>query len=67
MVQSVLDRWVGFELVIRDKPSNRAYFGMFTDIETGKVRQELNYDGYYKGRTVNADLRELFLLEENEA
>jgi hypothetical protein len=67
LVQSVLDEWVGFELAIRDKPSNRGYFGMFTDVETGTVRQELNYDGYYKGRTVNADLREFFLLGETKS
>jgi hypothetical protein len=66
LVEDVLAQWIGFELHARDEAPNSAYFGKFTDPETGEVRQELNHDGYYKGRTVNADVRSFFSLGADE-
>ena len=67
LVGYVLERWIAFESNARDRKSNRSYFQTSQDEATGLVSQELNYDGYYKGRTVNDDLREFFDLGAGKA
>lgn len=67
LVKGVLGEWIAFELHVRDKPANSVYFGMFTDSDTGEIRQELNYDGYYKGRTINADVKSFFSVGVEES
>jgi hypothetical protein len=55
-----LDKWLDFEGHISNLKYNEAYFRAYADRETGGVRYEVNYDNYYKGRTVNSDLKAYF-------
>lgn len=57
LLNGVLSQWTDFELWARDQKSNAAYFGKYKDPDTGEMVQELNYDGYYKGSSLNADLK----------
>ncbi|WP_010521252.1 AIPR family protein [Aquimarina agarivorans] len=53
IVETYLSRWINFEEYIIDLPTNKKYFREVTDPETQIKRQILNYDGYYKGTTIN--------------
>jgi hypothetical protein len=48
----VLNQWLDFEKAITKQKSNKDYFATIK-IDEG---YELNYDGYYKGKTINKDL-----------
>lgn len=56
LVDGVLSRWLDFEAYAISRSSNNAYFRFSRDPETGKELQDLNFSGYYKGRTLNDDL-----------
>ncbi|MDZ4654260.1 MAG: AIPR family protein [Coriobacteriia bacterium] len=56
-VEAVLGQWNAFESASRDLDSNQEYFRRFIDPDTDEPVQELNYSGYYKGSTLNADLK----------
>lgn len=58
IISIVLEKWVEFEDEIISKNNNSNYFREIKDIETGSIRQILNFDGYYKGRTVNQQVRD---------
>jgi len=60
IVAGVLGKWLEFESHIWDLVANRQYFRSYVDPDTEVVIRELNYDNYYKGRTVNADLVRFF-------
>jgi hypothetical protein len=60
IVNAVLRQWQDFESRISDLPSNGDYFRHYYDEERKVMVQELNYDNYYKGRTLNADLLNFF-------
>lgn len=53
----ILGQWLKFEKTITKKKSNRDYF-YDTMGENGEIENYYNYDGYYKGRTINQDLQE---------
>lgn len=59
-VRLILDNWLQFESYIEDQNHNRRYFKKTFDEDTGETRLEINYSGYYKGRTINQDLKEFF-------
>jgi len=61
-VTEYLSRWRDFEKHVAELPRNNDYFRRLIDQETGEVTLELNYDNYYKGRTLNRDLIEYFEL-----
>lgn len=61
-VQSVLSAWSDFEEAIVKYPRNSTYFRFYEDPDTQEKRSELNFIGYYKGRTLNSDLIEYFNL-----
>jgi len=60
-VTSVLNRWINFEKYIESLSHNRIYFTEYIDYDTQQTRIELNYTGYYKGRTLNDDLVQYFI------
>lgn len=64
-IMSVIDQWLAFEKYVSEKPENRFYFRVYEDGETGEITRDYNYDGYYKGRTLNADLLQYFELNGN--
>lgn len=51
----VLAQWLEFEKNITKKAHNHDYFYKTTD-ENGVTENYYNFDGYYKGRTINKDL-----------
>ena len=57
-VSEVLEKWLEFEDDIILKNNNGNYFREIKDIETGTIRQILNFDGYYKGRTLNQQIKD---------
>jgi len=61
-VSNVIDRWLGFENYVTNKNENYQYFSTFEDEDSEYTIREYNYDGYYKGRTLNDDLVEFFQL-----
>lgn len=59
----LLAKWPQFESGIRDKPLSVIYFTRVKDAVTGVERIENDWDGYYKGVTINDDLIEYFSQE----
>ena len=51
-----LKQWLAFEKAISKKPQNSSYF--YAEEEDGKTDFYYNYDGYYKGKTINNDLKQ---------
>ena len=58
--QNILNKWAQFEEYIRVQPENKSYFRRYTDQETGQEILEVNFDNYYKGRTLGKDLKNFF-------
>lgn len=54
--EEALKQWMKFEDVMTEKPANWDYFNYTVD-EDGKTSYYHNFDGYYKGRTVNEDIK----------
>jgi len=55
--EKVLSKWTQFESQVMREPHNSAYFWRTKDPETGEETAFADFDGYYKGRTANQDLR----------
>ncbi len=53
----VLAQWIAFEKDITGMIHNQDYFYKSTD-ENGIIENYYNYDGYYKGKTINRDLNQ---------
>lgn len=53
---AVLKKWLSFESYITSKLTNWDYFN-YTVEEDGRTSYYHNFDGYYKGRTVNEDIK----------
>lgn len=53
----ILGQWLQYEQYIVKKEHNRDYFYQETE-EDGLIKYYYNYDGYYKGRTINKDLKQ---------
>ncbi len=58
----VLNEWMHFEDYVKDQPENTLYFAKHTDPETAIETVEVNFDNYYKGRTVASNLKKFFKL-----
>lgn len=56
-VKNVLKKWMDFEDQAVKKPANWDYFN-YTEDENQNKTYYYNYDGYYKGRTINRDIKE---------
>jgi hypothetical protein len=59
-LKSVIDRWIEFENSAQENAKNSSYFRTYQDEDTGVLKQDLNYEGYYKGRTIHDDLKRFF-------
>lgn len=53
----ILGQWLQYEQYIVKKGHNKDYFYQETE-ENGTIKYYYNYDGYYKGRTINKDLKQ---------
>jgi hypothetical protein len=60
IVDQVLNKWIEFEDYIISVKHNFSYFREIINPETKEVRKMLDYDGYYKGRTINKDISTFF-------
>lgn len=61
-LQEVIGQWDDFEQYVRKEPTNRQYyFREVFDRETGEKTIETNWASYYKGRTLNSDLKNFFI------
>jgi len=58
--QKILNMWAQFEEYIKAQTANRPYFRRYTDPESGQEILEVNFDNYYKGRTLPSDLLNFF-------
>lgn len=58
ITDKVLAQWLQFEDAVQKKPTNRDYFRPVTDVETGTVSVQVDFDNYYKGRNVKRDIEE---------
>ena len=61
IVHDVLSNWIKFENSISKEKINNSYFREVPDLETGKIRQIQNFDGYYKGTTINQQVKNFYL------
>ena len=59
--EDILNNWLGFEEFVKTQPDNTAYFRKYTDQETKQEILEVNFDNYYKGRTLTKDLEKYFV------
>lgn len=60
-LEDVITRWPEFEKTIRNDETNKKYyFREIYDPNTGERTVETNWASYYKGRTLNSDLRKYF-------
>ena len=57
---TTLARWLDFEEYAKSRSHNRDYFRKFTDPVSAAETIETNFEGYYKGKTLNRDLAEFF-------
>ncbi len=60
VTENVLSQWYGFEDYAKSLKSNKNYFREAVNPETGEKVLEINFDNYYKGRTLAEDLKKYF-------
>lgn len=60
LVELILSNWLKFEAYAVSLPMNVTYFRIYIDPDTAEKQKELNYSGYYKGRTLDEDLAKYF-------
>lgn len=60
-LETIINQWPDFEKYIRNDETNKHYyFREVYDQQTGERTIDANWGGYYKGRTLNRDLRNFF-------
>lgn len=62
-VNEVIDQWLNFEIFASEKAENSDYFQITYNDEFEVKARNYNYDGYYKGRTLNSDLAKFFKIK----
>ena len=55
-INQTLAKWIIFENQVIEKQSNKDYFYEYQ--EENNIKTIYNFDGYYKGKTINKDLKE---------
>lgn len=60
LVNKCLSNWLTFESFVTKQPDNEDYFRTYYDEDSKSLISELDFDNYYKGRTVNDDLGRFF-------
>lgn len=60
IISVVLSVWIKFEAYATSQPTNASYFRIYIDPETEEKQKQLDYTGYYKGRTLDKDLANFF-------
>jgi hypothetical protein len=62
MVNNVLSAWTRFEEYAISLPTNSSYFRIYVDPDLEEKQKELNFSGYYKGKTLDSDLAKFFVV-----
>lgn len=60
LIDLILSIWLNFESYAISLATNSTYFRAYVDPDTDEKQKELNYSGYYKGRTLDEDLAKFF-------
>ena len=60
LVELILSKWLNFESYATSIATNSTYFRVYVDPDTDEKQKEINYSGYYKGRTLDEDLATFF-------
>ena len=60
LVNEVLSKWLNFESFANSLSSNYPYFSVYIDPSTEEQHKQLEYAGYYKGKTLDQNLRRFF-------
>jgi len=60
LAELILSNWIKFESYAISLATNSTYFRVYVDPDTEEKQTELNYSGYYKGRTLDSDLATYF-------
>ncbi len=55
-IDDTLQHWIKFEEFITNQEYNKNYFNEVVNPDTQEIRRMLDYDGYYKGSTIEKDL-----------
>jgi hypothetical protein len=59
--ENILNKWLEFEEFVKIQLENTIYFRKYTDQETKQEILEVNFDNYYKGRTLTKDIENFFV------
>lgn len=62
-VRIIIGQWLQFETYASEKKENSDYFQIHHKEDETTTTRNYNYDGYYKGRTLNSDLFKYFKLK----
>lgn len=60
LLNTVLGKWLEFESFAISLQTNSSYFRIYVDPDTNETQRELDFSGYYKGRTLDRDLFNFF-------
>lgn len=60
ILEKVLNNWQEFEEYVSNLNGNSRYFSQYFDIPKNQLIRELNFDNYYKGTTLSADIVRYF-------
>jgi hypothetical protein len=67
ILEDLFTQWDGFETYVQSLDENRRrYFKEKRDEATNEIRVNANWQGYYKGVTLNSDLRAYFVDKREE-
>jgi hypothetical protein len=62
LITLILGGWKNFEKYVSELPINRSYFIETRNPDNGEIIKYQNFDGYYKGTTVNNNIQEYSFL-----
>lgn len=64
IVQRILSKWIDFEKWVSAQSGNSTYFTKIIDEESGETLIDVDFDNYYKGSTLNENIKEYFSKEK---
>lgn len=59
-IKDILSEWTYFEKEVSQKATNNSYFRDIINEKSGETEFVRDFDGYYKGKTLNNDLADFF-------
>ena len=66
-LKTIFSQWADFEKFVQQLPDNKQYYFIEEkDPQTGEMRINANWQGYYKGRTLLRDLKDFFFANSGD-